>query len=114
MTGRAELSAQLWEVAKEHIVGEMICCEPLDPEHTLCARGYDILEMVEWLLVGADPKEAWNPQPVLLDAVVRAVDDRLRVEAQKLRARAAEFPKTRTGRLLKAGMLKAADQIDVP
>lgn len=67
---RAALSARLWEVAEQHIVAEWICCEPLDPTHHLCAKGYAALEMAKSLLVDSDPEEAWNPAAPLLDAVL--------------------------------------------
>jgi hypothetical protein len=67
---RAALSAKLWQIAWHHIVAEWICCEPLDPEHDLCAKGYAALEMAKALLVDSDPEEAWNPAAPLLDAVL--------------------------------------------
>lgn len=67
---RAALSARLWAVAEHHIVAEWICCEPLDPTHHLCAKGYAALEMAKSLLVDSDPEEAWNPAAPLLDAVL--------------------------------------------
>jgi hypothetical protein len=65
---REQLSARLWEVAEDRIVAEWICCEPLDPSHDLCAKGYATLEMVKTLLV--DDPEAWNPNAPLLDAIL--------------------------------------------
>jgi hypothetical protein len=67
---RAALSAKLWAVAEQHIVAEWICCEPLEPRHDLCAKGYAALGMAKTLLVDADPAEAWNPNAPLLDAVL--------------------------------------------
>lgn len=55
-------------IAEHHIVAEWICCEPLDPKHELCAKGYAALDMVKTLLV--DNPEAWNPAAPLLDAVL--------------------------------------------
>jgi hypothetical protein len=69
-TDRAALSAKLWAVAEHHIVAEWICCEPLDPKHDLCAKGYAALDMAKTLLVDSDPAEAWNPEAPLLDAVM--------------------------------------------
>ncbi|MFJ3021449.1 hypothetical protein ACIPH4_10925 [Streptomyces tendae] len=66
---RAALSAKLWEIAERHIIAEWICCEPLEPGHDLCAKGYEALGMVKSLLVDADPGEAWNPSAPLLDAL---------------------------------------------
>ncbi|MGQ4393741.1 hypothetical protein ACN6K5_003527 [Streptomyces violaceoruber] len=66
---RAALSAKLWEIAERHIVAEWICCEPLEPGHDLCAKGYAALGMVKSLLVDADPGEAWNPSAPLLSAL---------------------------------------------
>ncbi|MEU5742008.1 hypothetical protein ABZ784_28955 [Streptomyces tendae] len=66
---RAALSAKLWEIAERHIVAEWICCDPLEPGHDLCAKGYAALGMVKSLLVDADPGEAWNPSAPLLDAL---------------------------------------------
>jgi hypothetical protein len=65
---RAALSAKLWEIAEHHIVAEWICCEPLDPKHDLCAKGYAVLSMVKTLVV--DSPEAWNLNAPLLDAVL--------------------------------------------
>lgn len=67
---RAALSAKLWEIAEHHIVAEWVCCEPLEPRHDLCAKGYAALSMVKTLLVDGDPEKAWNPAAPLLDAVV--------------------------------------------
>jgi hypothetical protein len=67
-TDRAVLSTKLWAVAEHHIVAEWICCEPLDPKHDLCAKGYAALGMAKTLLV--DSPEAWNPSAPLLDAVL--------------------------------------------
>lgn len=67
---RAALSAKLWEVAEQHIVAEWICCEPVEPGHTLCAKGYAALGMVKTLLVDGDPEKVWNPSAPLLDAVL--------------------------------------------
>lgn len=64
---RRAVSAKLWQVAEQTIIAEWICCEPLDPTHTLCAKGYSTLRMVRALLV--DDPEAWRPAP-LLDAVM--------------------------------------------
>ncbi|WP_282084063.1 hypothetical protein [Streptomyces tendae] len=66
---RAALSAKLWEIAERHIVAEWICCEPLEPGHDLCAKGYEALGMVKSLLVDADPGEAWNPSAPLLSVL---------------------------------------------
>ncbi|MGX1220384.1 hypothetical protein [Streptomyces ambofaciens] len=66
---RAALSAKLWEIAERHIVAEWICCEPLEPGHDLCAKGYAALGMVKSLLVDADPGEAWNPSAPLLSVL---------------------------------------------
>ncbi|MGX1254127.1 hypothetical protein RKD48_006638 [Streptomyces ambofaciens] len=66
---RDALSAKLWEIAERHIVAEWICCEPLEPGHDLCAKGYEALGMVKSLLVDADPGEAWNPSAPLLSAL---------------------------------------------
>ena len=71
---RARISAKLWEVAEHHIVAEWICCEPLAPKHTLCAKGYAALGMARSLLVDADPAEAWNPEAPLLDAVLAELE----------------------------------------
>lgn len=65
---RAALSAKLWEIAEHHIIAEWICCEPLEPRHDLCAKGYAALGMAKTLLV--DSPEAWNPNAPLLDAVL--------------------------------------------
>lgn len=65
---RAALSAKLWEIAEHHIVAEWICCEPLEPKHDLCAKGYAALGMAKTLLV--DSPEAWNPEAPLLNAVI--------------------------------------------
>lgn len=65
---RAAISAKLWEIAKQHIIAEWICCEPLEPDHTLCAKGCAALGMVKTLLV--DSPEAWNPAAPLLDAIM--------------------------------------------
>jgi hypothetical protein len=65
---RAALSAKLWEIAEQHIVAEWICCEPLEPGHTLCAKGYAALGMAKTLLV--DSPGAWNPEAPLLNAVL--------------------------------------------
>jgi hypothetical protein len=67
---RAALSAKLWAVAEHHIVAEWICCEPLEPRHTLCAKGYAALGMARTLLVDGDPEKAWNPEAPLLNAVL--------------------------------------------
>lgn len=72
-TDRAALSARLWAVAEHNIVAEWICCEPLKPDHDLCAKGYEALRMVKALLV--DDPEASRPAP-LLDAVLPAPADR--------------------------------------
>jgi hypothetical protein len=69
-TDRAALSAKLWQIAEHHIVAEWICCEPLNPKHDLCAKGYAALGMAKTLLVDSDPKEAWNPNAPLLDAIL--------------------------------------------
>jgi hypothetical protein len=69
-TDRAALSAKLWQIAEHHIVAEWICCEPLNPKHDLCAKGYAALGMVKTLLVDGDPEKAWNPQAPLLDLVL--------------------------------------------
>ncbi|MFD5221428.1 hypothetical protein ACFWMH_27685 [Streptomyces tendae] len=66
---QAALSAKLWEIAERHIVAEWICCEPLEPGHDLCAKGYAALGMVKSLLVDADPGEAWNPSAPLLSVL---------------------------------------------
>ncbi|HEY9408464.1 MAG TPA: hypothetical protein VIP77_02690 [Jiangellaceae bacterium] len=69
-TDRAAVSAKLWAIAEHHIVAEWICCEPLDPKHDLCAKGYAALGMAKTLLVDSDPEEAWNPAAPVLDAVL--------------------------------------------
>jgi hypothetical protein len=69
-TVRAAVSAKLWAIAEHHIVAEWICCEPLDPKHDLCAKGYAALGMAKTLLVDSDPEEAWNPAAPVLDAVM--------------------------------------------
>jgi hypothetical protein len=71
-TDRAALSAKLWEIAEHHIVAEWICCEPLEPRHTLCAKGYAALGMARTLLV--DSPEAWNPEAPLLNAVIAELE----------------------------------------
>jgi hypothetical protein len=89
---RAALSAKLWAVAERHIVAEWICCEPLEPRHDLCAKGYAALSMAKTLLVDGDPEEVWNPAAPLLDAVIDLLPapvDRatvLREEAALIRA----------------------------
>jgi|tagenome__1003787_1003787.scaffolds.fasta_scaffold20983200_7 hypothetical protein len=87
---RAALSAKLWEIAEHHIIAEWICCEPLEPRHDLCAKGYAALSMAKTLLVDGDPEEVWNPAAPLLDAVIDLLPapvDRAAV----LRDAAAEF-----------------------
>lgn len=64
---RAELSAKLWQIAEQHIIAEWICCEPCEPKHELCAKGYAALAMARTLLVD-DPGAARSAP--LLDAVI--------------------------------------------
>lgn len=65
---RAEVSARLIEIAEHAIVAEWICCEPVDPKHRLCTKGYAALEMVRALLV--DDPRAYRPEAPLLDVVM--------------------------------------------
>lgn len=65
---RAEISAKLWEIAKQTITAEWICCQPVNPDHRPCTQGDVALSMVKVLLV--DSPEAWNPAAPLLDAVM--------------------------------------------
>lgn len=67
---RAALAEKLWQIAEHHIVAEWICCEPLEPRHELCAKGYAALGMARTLLVDSDPEKAWNPAAPVLDAVL--------------------------------------------
>lgn len=67
---REQVATKLFDVAAHRIVAEWICCEPLNPRHRLCAKGYVALEMIKGLLV--DDPEAASPAP-LLDAVVELI-----------------------------------------
>ena len=67
-TDRGAVSATLWATAEHHTVAEWICCDPINPDHALCAQGGAALRMLQALLV--DDPEAWKPAP-LLDEVMR-------------------------------------------
>lgn len=67
LPSRDNVSERLWRVAEHDITAEMICCDPLEPGHDLCARGYTALEVTKELFV--DNPDAWKPAPVL-DAVM--------------------------------------------
>ncbi|MGW5477657.1 hypothetical protein [Streptomyces sp. NPDC004008] len=76
---RAAVAERLWQVAEHNVIAEWICCEPLDPSHTLCTQGYAAMRMIKALLV--DDPNAWKPAP-LLDAVMEELR-RLAAEAQQ-------------------------------
>jgi len=65
---RAEVGRSLWQVAEHNITAEMICCDPLEPGHDLCARGYTALDVTRELFI--DNPDAHKPSP-LLDAVMQ-------------------------------------------
>lgn len=71
---RTALSEKLWRIAEHHIIAEWICCEPLEPRHHLCAKGYAALGMTKTLLVDSAPEEAWNPAAPVLDAVIAELE----------------------------------------
>ncbi|MFE0353631.1 hypothetical protein ACFW2I_09065 [Streptomyces nigra] len=71
---RNALSEKLWRIAEHHIIAEWICCEPLEPRHHLCAKGYAALGMTKTLLVDSAPEEAWNPAAPVLDAVIAELE----------------------------------------
>lgn len=102
---RAEVSAKLWEIAEQFIIAEWICCEPLDPKHGLCAKGYAALDMAKTLLVDSDPAEAWNPAAPVLDAVMGLLgtDERIVDDLNKANvtlARALDVREEQLGRYL--------------
>lgn len=55
MSNRNAVAGRLWQAAEHNIIAEWICCEPLEPGHTLCAQGYAAMRMLKALLVD-DPK----------------------------------------------------------
>lgn len=77
---RERYAEAMWKSAEEVIIAEWICCEPLNPKHGLCAKGYAALGMIRALIV--DDPAAWRPAP--LTTAVLAVRD---AEVERLRAR---------------------------
>lgn len=51
MSNRNAVAGRLWQAAEHNIIAEWICCEPLEPGHTLCAQGYAAMRMLKALLV---------------------------------------------------------------
>ncbi|MCM1972293.1 hypothetical protein [Streptomyces sp. G1] len=80
---RGAVSATLWAAAEHHTVAEWICCDPINPDHPLCAQGGAALQMLQALLV--DDPEAWKPAP-LLDEVMRLLPTADQAETERLRA----------------------------
>ncbi len=76
----------LWAAAEHNIIAEWICCEPLEPDHDLCAQGYAAMRMIKALIID-DPKAA-TPAP--LAAAVLAAPAIRRITAQAGRADAAD------------------------
>lgn len=76
---RATVSHQLWQIAEHRITAEWICCEPLEPGHTLCAKGHAAIGMARALLVDSDPAQAWNPAAPVLDAVMQLLTTQARL-----------------------------------
>lgn len=71
---RDEVSRLLWEAAEYRIIAEMICCEPLEEGHDLCASGYAALDMAKFMLVDEDPEVVWNPNAPVLDKVMELLE----------------------------------------
>lgn len=81
-TERDQVSQKLWEVAEHTIITEWICCEPIDPNHSLCVQGDATLTMVKALLID-DPQASRTAAP-LLDVVMRLMAAHTQAAAQKL------------------------------
>lgn len=85
---RERIGVTLRDVFDHRIIAEWICCDPINPEHDLCARGQAAREMVASLLED-DQTRGGSPSPIL-DAVLpvfagfsahlAAENDRLRRE----------------------------------
>lgn len=71
---RERYATAMWAAAEQAIVAEWICCEPLNPGHTLCAQGYHALRMISCLIV--DSPAQHKPAP-LTDAVIAVHDGEL-------------------------------------
>jgi hypothetical protein len=74
---RDDVSRRLWQVAEHDITAEMICCDPLEPDHDLCARGYTALDVAKELFV--DNPDSYKTAPVL-DAVMRLLSAQTRLD----------------------------------
>ena len=66
--GRGVVSELLWKTAEHTVVAEWVCCDPINPKHTLCTQGGEALKMLHSLLV--DSPDSWKPAP-LLDEVMK-------------------------------------------
>lgn len=95
---RDRIAAALWQTVEHDIVAEWICCEPIDPSHTLCVQGGAAMRMIKSLIFDgdrtlADVALAVLPAPADRAAVLRdfvsELDERLLGCCQECNACAA-------------------------
>ncbi|MFC4006615.1 hypothetical protein ACFOY2_05245 [Nonomuraea purpurea] len=61
--------------ADQSIVGEWVCCDPVNPDHDLCVKG-DIARQMLRAVLTDDPEKLFVPSSIL-DAVMAVRDEEL-------------------------------------